>query len=116
MKYNYLLFNSFSFGLVSNTQVFSEHMWDLSYSILINGFAHWVQNAVAFTILGQVSPVTYSIANTFKRVFVIIIAIVWFQNPVSIANGVGITIAMAGAFLYNQAKIRDKEHKHVSNS
>lgn len=64
---------------------------------------------MAFTILSLVSAVTYSVANTLKRVFVIVVSILYFHNPVTLSNGIGICIALTGIFLYNRACLRQKQ-------
>ena len=50
--------------------------WRAVYLLWANGGVHFAQNLLAFQVLAHVSPVTYSIANLFKRVFVILLAIV----------------------------------------
>ena len=50
------------------------------------------------------SPVTYSIANLFKRVFVILVAIAWFGQSVSAPQWLGIVLTFVGLYLYNSAK------------
>jgi solute carrier family 35, member E1 len=66
---------------------------------------------MAFTILSVVSPVTYSVANTLKRVFVIVLSIIWFGNSVTFANGLGIVLALSGIYLYNRAGLIEREKK-----
>ncbi|PKI83862.1 hypothetical protein MVES1_002322 [Malassezia vespertilionis] len=75
------------------------------YLLFANGVVHFAQNLLAFQVLAHVSPVTYSIANLFKRVFVILIAIVWFGQSVTHMQWVGIALTFLGLYLYNQAKI-----------
>jgi solute carrier family 35, member E1 len=83
--------------------------------ILANGLCNFVQSFAAFSLLSLVSPLTYSVANTFKRVFVILTSIVWFGNPVSPLNYFGIFIAFMGILLYNRSfeefKRKDKQAK-----
>lgn len=50
--------------------------WRALYLLWANGGVHFAQNLLAFQVLAHVSPVTYSVANLFKRVFVILVAIV----------------------------------------
>ena len=76
---------------------------------ILNGFFHFVQNVMAFTILSLVSAVTYSVTNTLKRVFVIVVSILYFQNPVTASNAIGIVIALVGIFLYNRATVLEKQ-------
>ncbi|KAK9313772.1 triose-phosphate transporter family-domain-containing protein [Lipomyces starkeyi] len=61
----------------------------------LNGTVHFGQNFLAFQILGLVSPVTYSIASLFKRVFVIIVAIIWFGQELTSLQNWGIALTYA---------------------
>ncbi|PCH44420.1 TPT-domain-containing protein [Wolfiporia cocos MD-104 SS10] len=71
---------------------------------LANGTVHFAQNIIAFVLLAQTSPVTYSIASLVKRVAVICIAIAWFAQPVHAVQAAGIALTSAGLWLYNRAK------------
>jgi solute carrier family 35 protein E1 len=69
----------------------------LSHLIVLyatNGFCHFMQNILAFFVLSLISPLTYAIANTFKRVFVIVASIIYFQNRVALLNLLGVCIAI----------------------
>jgi len=74
------------------------------YLLTSNGIVHFAQNLLAFQVLAHVSPVTYSVANLFKRVFVILVAIAWFGQRVSIWQWIGIALTFVGLYLYNNAK------------
>jgi len=70
----------------------------------MNGTVHFGQNILAFSILQSTSPVTYSIASLIKRVAVIIIAIIWFSQPVHPVQAMGICLTFVGLWMYNSAK------------
>ena len=74
------------------------------YNTFLNGIVHFAQNIIAFIILASVSPVTYSIASLFKRVAVICIALVWFNQHVHPLQGFGIGLTFVGLWMYNNAK------------
>ena len=76
----------------------------VAYYTFLNGIVHFAQNIIAFIILSSVSPVTYSIASLFKRVAVICIALVWFNQHVHPLQGVGIALTFLGLWMYNNAK------------
>lgn len=61
-----------------------------------NGIVHFTQSLLAFSVLALVSPVTYSVANLLKRVFVICFAIVWFRQSVSLLQWMGIVLTFTG--------------------
>jgi len=74
------------------------------YYFYMNGTVHFAQNIIAFVILSSTSPVTYSIASLIKRVAVICIAIMWFNQTVHPIQAVGIVLTFAGLYMYNNAK------------
>jgi len=76
----------------------------VAYYTFLNGIVHFAQNIIAFIILASVSPVTYSIASLFKRVAVICIALVWFNQHVHPLQGLGIGLTFLGLWMYNNAK------------
>jgi solute carrier family 35 protein E1 len=85
----------------------SEYSASLQYifaMIIANGVAQFFQTFLAFTVLTLVSPVTYSIASLFKRVFVICFAIVWFGQSVGKLQWLGIVLTFFGLYLYNDSK------------
>ena len=74
----------------------------------LDGFYYYAYNEVAFITLNQVSPVTHSIANTFKRVAIILATCFVFRNPLSPLGATGSAIAVAGTFLYSLTKAKYK--------
>ncbi|KAK7203466.1 triose-phosphate transporter family-domain-containing protein [Myxozyma melibiosi] len=83
----------------------------------LNGTVHFGQNFLAFQILGMVSPVTYSIASLFKRIFVIIVAIIWFGQELSPVQNWGIALTFVGLYLYDRAgDVARKERNALGSS
>jgi solute carrier family 35, member E1 len=76
----------------------------VAYYFFMNGTVHFAQNIIAFVILSSTSPVTYSIASLIKRVAVICIAIVWFNQSVHPIQALGIAMTFTGLYMYNNAK------------
>lgn len=76
----------------------------VAYYFVMNGIVHFSQNIIAFVILSSTSPVTYSIASLIKRVAVICIAIIWFNQKVHPVQAFGIFMTFVGLHMYNQAK------------
>lgn len=62
----------------------------LLMQFVFNGAVHFGQNIIAFVLLSLVSPVTYSVASLVKRIFVIVMAIVWFGNKTTTVQAIGI--------------------------
>lgn len=84
--------------------------WILAQSV----FYH-LYNQVSYMSLDQISPLTFSIGNTMKRISVIVTSIIIFRTPIRPINAVGAAIAILGTFLYSQAieaqKKAEKEKK-----
>ena len=74
----------------------------LALEFIFNGTFHFAQSLVAFVLLSMVSPVTYSVASLIKRVFVITFAVVWFGNPLTQIQGMGILLTFVGLYLYDR--------------
>lgn len=80
----------------------------LALEFLFNGTFHFGQNIIAFILLSMVSPVTYSVASLIKRVFVVVVAIIWFQNPTTTLQAVGIALTFFGLYLYDRTSDSNK--------
>jgi len=74
--------------------------------LLLLGTSHYFYNECAFLALSSVHPVTHAVANTVKRVAVILISLVVFRNPLTPAGALGSAVAIGGVFLYSLAKAR----------
>lgn len=72
--------------------------------VLIAGLCFHSYQQVSYMILQKVSPVTHSVGNCVKRVIVIVTSVLFFQTPVSMVNGLGTALALAGVFAYSQVK------------
>ncbi|KAI8077731.1 triose-phosphate transporter family-domain-containing protein [Halteromyces radiatus] len=76
----------------------------LIYYFFLNGTMNFGQNWFAFTTLSLTSPVTYSILSLLKRIFVIVMSIVWFGQQVTWTQSFGILLTFVGLWLYQKAK------------
>lgn len=92
-------------------------MWALGWKEAVSqigpNFVWWVvaqsvfyhlYNQVSYMSLDEISPLTFSIGNTMKRISVIVSSIIIFRTPVQPVNALGAAIAIFGTFLYSQAK------------
>ncbi|KAL2322595.1 hypothetical protein Fmac_026974 [Flemingia macrophylla] len=90
-------------------------MWAAGYQTAISQigpqFIWWVAaqsvfyhlyNQVSYMSLDEISPLTFSIGNTMKRISVIVSSIIIFRTPVQPINALGAAIAILGTFLYSQ--------------
>lgn len=63
-----------------------------------------------------ISPVTFSVGNTMKRVVVVVSSVMFFKNPVSLLNWVGSSVAILGTYLYSLATDKHKEEQKRAKS
>jgi solute carrier family 35 protein E1 len=80
----------------------------LAIEFIFNGTFHFGQNIIAFVLLSMVSPVTYSVASLIKRVFVVVISIIWFQYSTTPIQAVGIGLTFFGLYLYDRTSDSNK--------
>lgn len=89
------------------------HKANLPLEFFFNGIFHFGQNILAFILLSMVSPVTYSVASLIKRVFVIVVAIVWFGNRTTSVQAAGIFLTFIGLYLYDRTSDAAKGDRKV---
>ncbi|BAT93342.1 hypothetical protein LR48_Vigan05g007000 [Vigna angularis] len=79
--------------------------------VLLSGVFYHLYNQSSYQALDEISPLTFSVGNTMKRVVVIVSTVLVFRNPVRPLNALGSAIAILGTFLYSQATSKKKEKK-----
>jgi len=70
-------------------------------NILISGFFFYFYNECAFAFTALVGSVTSSVLNTAKRVIIIVVSAVMFQEPMERNTVIGSAIAICGTFAYS---------------
>jgi len=83
-----------------------EHAWDpwLAIVLLLNGIAFHMQSVLAYAVMGLISPVSQSVANTLKRALLIWLSVLYFGNPVTWMSAFGTFVCIGGVFAYNHAR------------
>ncbi|KAL8425000.1 hypothetical protein Efla_004477 [Eimeria flavescens] len=69
-----------------------------------SAFWYYTYNEVAYLCLERVNQVTHAVANTLKRVVIIVASILVFQTPVTPLGAAGSAVAICGTLLYSLSK------------
>jgi solute carrier family 35 protein E1 len=77
-------------------------------SSVATGLYFYTYNEVAMLALNNVNPVTHAVANTMKRVVILLACILVFKTPMTPICATGSGIAIVGGYLYSLAKGREK--------
>jgi solute carrier family 35 protein E1 len=84
--------------------------------MLLDGLFNFIYNVLAFTMISRLSPLSYAITGSTKRLVVIIISILVLHNPVTKMNLFGISLALIGVVLYNQVKYNERKQQLLLTS
>lgn len=85
----------------------------LLLEFVFNGIFHFFQNIMAFVLLSMLSPVSYSVASLIKRVWVIVVAMVWFRSSTTATQMVGIALTCVGLYLYDRTSMEDAAERRA---
>jgi len=80
------------------------NLQELCLKAAIAGTCFHFYQQVSYSLLARISPVTHSVANSVKRVVVIVSSVIFFRTPISPINALGTAVALLGVFLYSQFK------------
>lgn len=78
---------------------------------LLNGTFHFVQAMITFHLLGEVSTLTYSIANLMKRIAIITVSWAYAGMAVTMKQIFGLILNMIGLFLYERYSSQSRQEK-----
>jgi len=95
--------SSLTFGGVDSLMATLFPSRQLCVQLAICGFINFLASQMAFSTLHKISPVSYSVSNTFKRVVITVGAVLVFNERLSFLNGAGIATSIFGVFLYERA-------------
>jgi len=97
--------------LMDFPSVYANTNSHLLFIYFINGVCFHYQTIAAYVLMGYISPVTHSVANTVKRAFLIWFSVILFGNPVTFLSGLGTAIVMVGVLSYNKAREIDERQR-----
>ncbi|RHY92253.1 hypothetical protein DYB37_007238 [Aphanomyces astaci] len=72
---------------------------------IVVGVAMASLSEAQINLLGHVAELTYSIMSTLKRVVIVVSAVVYFGNAMTLTSGVGMAVALGGVGMYQHAKL-----------
>jgi len=81
-------------------EMFSSN-FALSSNLVYSGMTFYLYNELATMTIKQTSAVTASVANTAKRVIVMLVSAVVFGEDLTTEKKIGATVAIGGVFLYS---------------
>lgn len=93
-----------SIMLVNFPKVWASLNQEMILILVLGGISFHCQSIMEYTLLGYISPVTHSIANTTKRALLIWLSVLTFGNKVTFLSGLGTMIVIFGVLLYNKAQ------------
>lgn len=91
-------------------------VWETPYVMLLvlaNTVPNVTQHFSSLAILNLLSPVSHSLANSCKRVIVIALSVLYFRNPVSLLNFIGMAIALGGVVAYQRSVLAERALREV---
>lgn len=89
--YHYLMHNNV------NIHILARH-------VIMSGLWFYLYNELSFIALHRLNNITHAVANTVKRVFLILTSFFIFGTKFSFLGGVGSSIAVGGTLLYSLSK------------
>ncbi|GBE60373.1 phosphoenolpyruvate phosphate [Babesia ovata] len=82
----------------------NKGLLQLARHIALSGFFYTLYNEVSFVALSQLTPVSHAVANTLKRIFLIITSSILFKTKITNMGLYGSATAITGAMLYSLSK------------
>ena len=99
-----LFFDFKDFGSVYKQVLAMGTSSDVVKYSLFSGLSFYIYNEASFLALSKLDPVSHSVANTLKRVVIIVASCLVFKTPMTLLGGIGSGIAVLGTLLYSLAK------------
>eukprot|EP00640_Fibrocapsa_japonica_P003745 CAMPEP_0113934792 /NCGR_PEP_ID=MMETSP1339-20121228/2062_1 /TAXON_ID=94617 /ORGANISM="Fibrocapsa japonica" /LENGTH=295 /DNA_ID=CAMNT_0000936727 /DNA_START=486 /DNA_END=1373 /DNA_ORIENTATION=+ /assembly_acc=CAM_ASM_000762 len=83
-------------------------------TVIASALGLYTYEECAFLFLNATSPVTQTIGNAMRRVFLVGISIFWFATPVTTFSVIGSMVAIAGVGLYSvlRSQVQPNQNKN----
>jgi hypothetical protein len=89
-----------------DSKLFEHQNW--MFYLFFASFFNFSYNLFSLQVLSNVSPISHSVTNIMKRVFIIFCSLITFNTPITCLQWFGMFFADIGVFLYSILKIRSK--------
>ena len=79
----------------------------LSYGyelVLLTGIFYYMYNEMAYLVLGEVSATAQAVANTVKRVVILLATVVFLGESMDVHKASGAAVAIGATMMYSMAK------------
>lgn len=86
---------------------FSAEDAEILVIMVVNGAAYTLYNILSFLVLSRTNLITHAVLNVFRRVFIILFTVYYFDVRMSSFNLLGIFIAVVGVLSFAYSKSRD---------
>ena len=70
-------------------------------NMFYSGLLFYLYNEISFRALNNISPISHAIANTFKRIVIIVTSVLFFGESIGPIGLIGTSTAILGVFLYS---------------
>lgn len=78
----------------------SEHLW-IALGIAVSLILNWCASLCSFMLLSKISFVSHQVANSAKRLVVIIASSVWLHRQLSISNSLCVIVTISACCAYS---------------
>lgn len=84
-----------------------DHVYELT---LWTGFYYYMYNEMAYLVLGEVSATSQAVANTVKRVVILLATVAFLGETMDVHKAIGASVAIVATMIYSimQAKANKK--------
>jgi len=94
---------------IMSSSAFKANPGQFFTSFIFQGVCSIATHIMKAFILSACSSLTYSVAETGKALFKVVLGFILYQRPTGILNVLGTLVALSGVFFYSRVKTKEKE-------
>lgn len=88
---------------------YAEAAWGFPIFLTVGSVLYHTYNQTSYQALAELTPLSHSIANTVKRVVIIVASVVVLKNTITMQGWIAALVAVGGVFLYSLAQMAEKK-------